>query len=173
MKTVLISPASANVFGVPTLYLSIAIPLIATIIFAFMMLKRLAPALKAMPDPRLDRLPDRVYNMMKYALFHFRHPRYPLAGLLHILIFSGFVILSLHSISLPVAGILEGWTFPGLSGQAGRIYGAIKTVGATLVLLAAVIAMVRRGVFKPERYNVPEKYGKNHTAEAVLILAMI
>jgi Fe-S oxidoreductase len=36
-----------------------------------------------------------------------------------------------------------------------------------------MVAMVRRSLFKPERYAVPPKYGKDHSAEAVFVLLMI
>jgi Fe-S oxidoreductase len=42
-----------------------------------------------------------------------------------------------------------------------------------MVLAACITAAVRRGVFKPKRYAVPEKYGKDHTAEAVFVLCLI
>jgi hypothetical protein len=32
---------------------------------------------------------------------------------------------------------------------------------------------VRRLVFKPARYAVPEKFGKAHTADAISLLALI
>jgi Fe-S oxidoreductase len=35
------------------------------------------------------------------------------------------------------------------------------------------VAAVRRGIYKPKRYSVPEKYGKDHTAEAVFVLGII
>ena len=36
-----------------------------------------------------------------------------------------------------------------------------------------VVAIVRRLVFKPARYAVPEKYGKAHKADAIFLLALI
>ncbi len=48
-----------------------------------------------------------------------------------------------------------------------------KDYASTCVLIACIIAAVRRGLFKPERYAVPEKYGKAHTFEAVFVLGII
>jgi Fe-S oxidoreductase len=62
---------------------------------------------------------------------------------------------------------------PGLSGAIGHLYSQVKDYAATLVFIAAVIAGVRRVVFKPARYAVPAKYGKDHTAEALLVLGLI
>lgn len=44
---------------------------------------------------------------------------------------------------------------------------------ATAVFIASAVALIRRVAFMPERYTVPPKYGKEHTAEAVFVLAMI
>jgi len=41
------------------------------------------------------------------------------------------------------------------------------------VLIAVVIAAVRRGIFKPARYAVPPQYGRDHTWEALLVLGLI
>ena len=60
-----------------------------------------------------------------------------------------------------------------MEGAVGYLYHIVKDYAATWVLLACVVAAVRRGMFKPARYAVPEKYGKDHTAEAVFVLGLI
>ena len=62
---------------------------------------------------------------------------------------------------------------PGFGGIIGDIYNVIKDYAATVVFIACIIAAVRRGIIKPERYAVPEKYGHDHTAEAVFVLGLI
>ncbi|MBW2092948.1 MAG: electron transfer flavoprotein, partial [Deltaproteobacteria bacterium] len=96
---VLISPAKASIWGVPLVIFSILIPLVGAILFAYIISKRLAPLLKAAPDSRLDQPGNRVLQLFKLAILQYRHPRYPLAGIIHILIFSGFIILSLRSVT--------------------------------------------------------------------------
>ena len=102
-----------------------------------------------------------------------RQPRYMLAGVLHIAIFAGFLILSIRSTSLVIIGLSDGFVLPGFGGFLGDIYNFIKDYAATIVLIACIIAAVRRGIFKPGRYAVPEKYGKDHTSEAVFVLGII
>ena len=41
------------------------------------------------------------------------------------------------------------------------------------MFIAVAILAIRRGAFKPPRYAVPEKYGKDHTPEALLVLGLI
>ncbi len=169
----MISPATAFYFGVPGIVFFILIPLAAIGIFVYIIVRRILPMLKASPDPRNDRIYDRIRGVFKLWLGQYRHPRYRLVGVLHILLFSGFLILSIRSLTLIFSGILDGFVLPGLDGVGGHVYGVIKDIAASYVLLAAVILMIRRAIFTPQRYTVPHRYGKQHTAEAVLVLGLI
>ncbi len=173
METALISPAKALILGVPSVIFSVIIPLAGISIFIYIMMRRIAPMVKAAPDYRFSRIFDRIIKLIKIWLFQYRHPRYMLAGVLHILIFAGFLILSIRSTSLVVMGFWDGFLIPGFDGAVGNIYNFIKDYAATWVLIACIIAAIRRGIFKPERYAVPEKYGHDHTIEAVFVLGLI
>jgi len=173
METVLISPAKAFFIGIPGKVLFILIPLISVGVFTYIIVKRLEPLYKAAPDPRLDRIMKRLFGMFKYAIGQYRHPRYLTAGIIHITLFTGFIIISLRSITMVMLGISEGFVLPGLSGDFGHAYGILKDVATTFILIAALAAMVRRVVFKPERYAVPARYGKDHAWEVILVLLLI
>jgi hypothetical protein len=97
------------------------------------------------------------------------------AGLLHIVIFFGFLILAIRTCSLTVVGIFPDFALPGLAPDQpiGMVYNVLKDYSATAVFIACAIAAIRRGIVKPARYAVPEKYGHDHTAEAVFVLAII
>ncbi len=170
----IIGPASYKFFGFfPAAFLSIVIPIAGIGIFAYIMARRMAPLVRANPDYRLDRIPSRVKNLLVIWLAQYRQPRYMLAGVLHIVIFFGFLILSIRSISLVIIGVSDGFVMPGFDGALGHVYNFFKDYAATFVLVVCIIAAVRRGFFKPARYAVPEKYGKDHTAEAVFVLGII
>jgi len=173
MELALISPAKATLFGIPTVVFSLLIPLIGIGLFIYIMIRRFAPLSNAAPDNRFDRIPERILQLLKIWLAQYRQPRYMLAGVLHIIIFFGFRVLSIRSASLVIIGFVDGFTPPGFGGALGHGYAMLKDYAATLVLIACVIAAVRRGIFKPARYAVPEKYGHDHTAEAVFVLAII
>jgi Fe-S oxidoreductase len=173
MDTILISPANGTAYSIPLVVFSVIIPLIGVAFFSYIMSRRLKPLFLAAPDPRLDRITERIMHMVKYAICQYRQPRYMFAGVLHIIIFAGFMILSLRSISLVILGFSEGFVLPGLGGAAGHIYGVLKDFAGTFVLAAVLIAMIRRGLFTPERYQVPPQYGKGHTWEAVFVLLLI
>ena len=173
METVLIGPASATVFGIPLIIFSLLIPVAGAAAFAYIIAKRLAPLVKAAPDDRFNRWPERIFQVLKIWLAQWRQPRYMTAGVIHIVIFLGFLILSIRSTSLVVIGLSEEFVFPGLGGALGHVYNILKDMAATGVFIACVVAAYRRVVVKPKRYAVPEKYGHDHTAEAIFVLGLI
>ncbi|MFO7862057.1 MAG: (Fe-S)-binding protein [Desulfosalsimonas sp.] len=173
MEHVLISPAAYTFFGIPTVIFSVLIPIVAVALFAYIIAKRLAPIVKAKPDFRFDRPKDRILNVLKIWLAQWKHPRYMTAGVIHIVIFFGFLILSVRSTELVIKGISADFVFPGLNTWVGDIYYLLKDYAATAVFIAVVAAFVRRVYFKPERYAYPESYGEDHTWEALLVLGFI
>ncbi|PID40211.1 MAG: electron transfer flavoprotein [Proteobacteria bacterium] len=173
MENVLIAPAKYCILFMPTAIFSVLIPILGVAAFTYIMAIRSAPLVKAAPDLRFDRILQRLINVLRIWLGQYRQPRYMMAGVVHIVIFAGFLILSVRSTSLVIIGISENFVMPGFDGMVGHIYNVLKDYAATAVLLACAIAAWRRVVVKPERYKVPAKYGHDHTAEAVFVLGMI
>ncbi len=173
MEVVLIPPAKYSFLFIPTVIFSVLIPLVGVIVFLYILAIRMAPLLRAAPDRRFNHLPLRLTQWFKIWLIQSRQPRYMLAGVLHIIIFYGFLILSIRAFSMVIVGIFPNFMVPGFEGLFGAGYNVVKDYTATGVLIACMIAGVRRGIFKPERYAVPAKYGKDHTGEAILILSLI
>jgi Fe-S oxidoreductase len=173
MQPALISPASAFFLGIPAAVIYILIPLAGIGVFAYIMKRRVAPLLKAAPDDRFNRYAERVRAVLKIWLAQWRHPRYMLAGILHIVVFFGFLTLAARSTQLVILGFIDGFTLPGFGGGFGHFYNAVKDYAGTAVFVCAVVLAVRRMAFKPARYDVPERYGKDHTPEAVLVLGLI
>ncbi len=173
MQTMIISPANGSFIGIPTVIFSIMIPLIGLAVFTYIMAMRRVPLINAAPDNRFDRPSERLFNILKIWLAQYRQPRYMLAGVVHIIIFFGFLILSVRACSLVIIGFSEDFIVPGFSGTFGHIYSVFKDYAATAVLIGCGIAAYRRIVVKPARYAVPAKYGKDHTAEALFVLALI
>jgi Fe-S oxidoreductase len=171
MKATLIAPAKATVLGIPTVIFSVLIPLVGTAILLFIIYRRLRPLLNAAPAPRPDRLKERIPNTFLYP--HHRMPRYLFASIIHITILSGFIIIALRWVALIVLGVIEGFEIPGFGGFLVNTYMNVEQLSASLVLIACVVAVIRRGIFKPERYAVPERYGKDRTWETLLVLALI
>jgi Fe-S oxidoreductase len=173
MEPALIPPAQAVFAGMPAKIFFILIPLVGMAVFAYIMKHRIAPLLKAAPDFRFSRYPERIRAVIKIWLAQWRHPRYLLAGVLHIIVFFGFLTLAARSTQLVVLGFVADFNLPGLGGALGQVYSVLKDYAGTAVFICAVILAVRRLAFKPARYAVPERYGKDHTPEAILVLGLI
>jgi Fe-S oxidoreductase len=173
MHTALIEPAHYVVGFIPTVIFSVLIPLIGLGIFTYIMTRRLAPLIRAAPDFRWDNLAIRIKQLIKIWLMQYRHPRYRFAGILHILIFAGFLILSIRSMAMVVIGIAPEFVFPGMHGPVGAIYDLLKDIATTWIFIVCIIAGIRRGYFAPQRYAVPKQYGQDHTFEAIFVLALI
>lgn len=167
------SPASATVAGIPANLLFLLIALAGIGVFAWVMARRLVPLFRGMPDPRLNRIPERIVLVLKYWLAQWRQPRYLLAGVLHIIVFFGFLILAVRSTELVLLGIVDGFEMPGFHGALGVAYDIVKDYASTAVFVAVAILAIRRAMFRPSRYAVPEKLGKDHTPEALLVLGLI
>lgn len=141
--------------------------------FAYVVAKRLVPLLRAERDLRFDRPLARLGTVLKFWLGQWKHPRYRTAGIIHLFIFAGFILLVLRAFTVLIEGVSEHFVMPGLSGGAGHTYAIITDYAATVVFLCMIIAIVRRLVFKPARYEVPAKFGKGHKGDAIFLLALI
>jgi len=121
--TSIIGPASFKFFGIfPAAILSFILPVVGIGLFAYIMARRFAPLVRANPDNRFDHIGKRIRNLIIVWLGQVRQPRYMLAGVLHIFIFSGFLILSIRSTSLVIIGFSDGFVLPGFGGTLGSIY---------------------------------------------------
>jgi Fe-S oxidoreductase len=167
------SPATATLAGIPLKVVFLLIPLIAIVCFAWIINRRLAPLFKAAPDSRFQDVPQRIFLVLKIWLAQWRQPRYMLAGVLHILLFLGFLVLGLRSFQLIFVGFIKDFTFPGFNGHLGEIYNVAKDYAATVVFFSVVALAYRRGIVRPARYAVPKELGKDHTGEALLVLGLI
>jgi Fe-S oxidoreductase len=141
--------------------------------FAYIAARRLAPLLRAEQDLRFDRPFARIGTVLKFWFGQWKHPRYRIAGFIHIFIFAGFILLVPRAFSVLIAGVSGNFVMPGLSGAAGHGYDIITDYAATVVSLCMIIAIVRRLVFKPARYEVPQRFGKSHRADAIFLLVLI
>jgi Fe-S oxidoreductase len=157
----------------PGLILFLVIHILGVACFTYIVAKRLRPLLRGERDFRFDRPLTRLGRVLQFWLAQWKHPRYRTAGVVHIIIFAGFLVLAIHTFSVLILGTSEGSLTPGFFGTAGRLYDLLTDYAATIVFIAVVIAAIRRLVFKPARYAVPAKYGKGHPADAIFLLALI
>lgn len=141
--------------------------------FAYIVARRLVPLFRAERDFRFDRPWTRLGRVLQFWLGQWKHPRYKTAGILHILIFAGFILLAIRAFTVLIVGVAPAFVMPGFSGRAGHLYEIVADYAATVVFLCMVVAVIRRLVFRPARYAVPARYGKAHTADAIFLLVLI
>ena len=79
--------------------------------------------------------------------------RDPYAGLYHILIFSGFVVLSVRTVSLVLEGLFPGAGMPFLPAGFWEGYLLLKDVVLLTTLAGVLLALGRRHVFRKARLD--------------------
>lgn len=166
-------PPFSPAYSLPTRLLFILLPVAGLAWFAWIMARRFEPLRRAAPDSRTQGIPRRIFLVLKFWLAQWRQPRYMLAGVLHILLFLGFLVLALRTSQMVFLGFMPTLTVPGFGGALGTWYNVAKDYAGTLVLLSVIVLAWRRGIVRPARYAVPAKLGKDHTAEALLVLGLI
>jgi Fe-S oxidoreductase len=160
------APAGQSVLGLPGPGLHLLLLVVSLGVFAFILGRRIDLLRGGAPDPRCDQLGRRVRDLLVFGFLQARQPRYPLVGVLHIVVFTGFLILSIRSLTLLGEGFSPGFA------DIGAGYAAIKDWTALMVLLSCVILVVRRACFRPARYHDRHATG-SHAGEAYLILGLI
>ncbi|HEY1497885.1 MAG TPA: (Fe-S)-binding protein [Candidatus Solibacter sp.] len=143
------------------------------ICFAYIVAKRLVPLLRAQRDRRWDKPLVRLGKVFQYWLCQWRHPRYLAAGVIHVLIFAGFLLLVSRAATILALGVSDRFAAPLLTGRAGQMYEITQAYAATVVFLCVVIAAIRRIVFKPARYQLLAGQSKWRAADAIFLLALI
>ena len=167
------SPAEATYWFIQGTTLYLALHLLGLICFSYIVARRLAPLLRAERDFRFDRPCLRLGRVVKYWLGQWKQPRFPTAGILHILVFAGFLLLATRAFTLLALGVDDSFVMPGLGGSAGHIYDVIRDYATSVVFVCMAVLILRRLVFKPARYAVPAKYGKGRAADAIFLLVLI
>ncbi len=169
----ILSPAQATYWFVHGRTLYIALHAIGVLCFAFIVARRLQPMLVAQRDLRLDHPLLRLRNVLQFWLVQWKQPRFPFAGIVHMIVFAGFLILATRAFTVLALGVNDEFVMPGLSGSAGHAYDVVRDYATTIVFVCMIVLMVRRAVFKPARYAVPAKYGWKRGADAIFLLALI
>ena len=143
------------------------IAIVALTVFAFIIRSRIDLLLASEKDPRFSNLKQRFLDLIEYGFIQKRQPRYLWAGVIHIMIFWGFVVLGLRSLDLVTEGLGIPIFRPFMHSPLGLFYNSIKDVFELIVFVACIWAILRRAIVKPKRYE------GSHTAEAYLVLGLI
>jgi Fe-S oxidoreductase/nitrate reductase gamma subunit len=156
-------PTERLVLGLPGRAVFGLLVLAAVAVFVYSMSRRVRVLQAGRPDGRFARIPERIGKTLEYAFAQRRMFRDPFAGFFHILIFSGFMVLTVRSLALVVEGLVPGFVL--LPGVPGHAYTLAKDVFEVLTLAGVALAVFRRAFARPKRLDL--------TWDAWLILFLI
>src|SRR6266540_2898584 len=156
-------PTERLIFGAPGRLWFGLIVLFAVLAFAYSAMRRVRVLQAGAPDNRFTRVPERIARTLEYAFAQRRMFRDFYAGVFHIFLFAGFLVLTVRVLSLVVEGLVPGFQL--LPGRAGDVYTLLKDVFEVLVLIGVGMAVCRRAFARPRRLDL--------TMDAWLILFLI
>jgi Fe-S oxidoreductase/nitrate reductase gamma subunit len=145
-------PTERLILGTPGRVVFGLLVLASIVAFVYSCSRRIRVLLAGQPDNRFTRIPERIRRTLEFAFAQRRMFRDVYAGTFHILIFSGFVILTVRSLELVVDGLIPGFVL--LPGMAGNLYTLIKDVFEVLVLVGVAMAVLRRLFARPKRLDL-------------------
>ncbi len=142
--------------------------IVALYFFVTIMRTKIRVLLKAKPDVRWDRIPERIQSMFKVAIFQSKLFKEPAPGLMHALIFWGFLMLLVRSISImgrAYVGPESNWTLFWFWPALEDVYTWCKDWTELVVLAMVCYAWFRRAVTRPKRLTI--------TFSGYLVLSLI
>jgi len=136
-------------------------------LFAYSARRRWKLMMVGAAENRFDQPGARLRAVWTYALKQLRMRRYPLAGIAHMLIFSGFAVLLLRSLILWGRGFDESFSFWlfGPDQWLGKVYSLLKDVFVVLVILGTLVFVYFRVVKRLKRMSL--------SMEGLVILGII
>ena len=139
-----------------------ALILIAGIGYFVMNVRKLIRNIKLGKDiDRSDRKPERWKNMAKIALGQYKMVRRPVSGILHIVVYVGFILINIEMLEIVIDGLLGTHrVFQPIIGDAlyGFLIGSFEIL-ALLVLVAVTVFWFRRNIEKVKRFWNKEMEG--------------
>lgn len=106
-----------------------------------------------------DNKPQRWKNMAKIALGQTKMVVRPIAGILHIIVYVGFVIINIEVLEIILDGIFGTHRMFAVLGPVYDFLIGSFEVLALLVIVAVVVFWIRRNIIKLKRFFKPEMEG--------------
>lgn len=120
-------------------------------IFSYLLYTRVMLLLVAQKEDRFSEIGERIKSILVFVFGQRRLLNEPFAGIIHLLIFYGFLAFSLGTITIMGEGWYPGFSLPFMDGPLGNIYLFIKDTFALLVIIGIVLAAYRRWITRPAR----------------------
>lgn len=157
------NPTSVSYFGVPGYLVLWLFVLISFSLFSWRMLHYARILRGARPENHWDRLPERVWLFLTYALGQRRLFEEPLIGTAHLLIFWAFIFHAAGFLWNLFKGLFPFLAIPFVSEVRWMAF-ALEVLGV-LALVSLLITAARRYVFPPPHLE--------RAADATLVLKLI
>ncbi|MCX6275413.1 MAG: (Fe-S)-binding protein [Bacteroidetes bacterium] len=126
------------------------------------------------PLDRTDRPKERWMTMMRVALGQSKMVVRPVAGIMHIFIYVGFVIINIEVIEIIIDGIAGTHRFLSFLGSFYNFLIGSFEILAALTLLACFVFLIRRNVLKLKRFWMREMTSfPRSDANAILITEIL
>lgn len=106
-----------------------------------------------------DKPSERLKNMALIALGQSKMVVRPIAGLLHIIVYVGFIIINIEVLEIILDGLLGTHRIFAFLGSAYNILIASFEVLAFLVIVSVVLFWIRRNIIRLKRFWSPEMKG--------------
>jgi Fe-S oxidoreductase/TM2 domain-containing membrane protein YozV len=123
------------------------------------------------PDSRADRPIERLKNVLVVAFGQSKLLREPVAGIMHFLIYWGFIVLLVAVIEAIGEGIVDGFSFTFLGSLYGPLVFSIDLFGC-FVTASVLLALYRRYITKPKRLEV-DRHSKIDATVILLLILII
>lgn len=123
---------------------------------------------------RSDSPKERFNNMLKIALGQSKMVKRPIAGILHIIVYAGFIIINIEVLEIIIDGLFGTHrVFSFLGGFYGFLIGSFEIL-AFLVLISVIIFWIRRMVLQiPRFWNKEMKGWPKNDALYILYFEMV
>jgi len=124
------------------------------------------------PADRGDRVGARLRKLLVVGFGQSKLLREPVAGVMHFVIFWGFIAVTVGTAEMVLGGIVPGFSFAFL----GPLYAPllfVEDMFVVLVLVAVVVAIWRRLITRPHRLMSVESHPRHGRIDALVILALI
>ncbi|MGB5238316.1 MAG: 4Fe-4S dicluster domain-containing protein [Flavobacteriaceae bacterium] len=121
-----------------------------------------------------DNKPQRWGNMARIALGQSKMVVRPIAGLMHILVYLGFIIINIEILEIVIDGILGTHRIFAPMGVVYDLLIGLFEILALLVIVAVVVFWIRRNILRLGRFIKPEMKGwPKKDADLILYIEIV
>lgn len=108
---------------------------------------------------RSDNKPERIKNLVRIALGQSKMVKRPVSGILHIIVYVGFVIINIEMLEIIIDGIFGTHRILSFLGGFYDFLIASFEILAFLVIVSVTIFWIRRNIIRIKRFIKPEMQG--------------